>query len=88
MWCRYGAKVVNVQAKLDPKLAEEKAKYIETVRQESTEAAIEQVKKKIKDAQEAAAEAARVEAGMQLMSFYHLEWENVQVLNGTYLQQC
>jgi len=62
-----------VQAKLDPKLAEEKAKYIETVRQESTEAAIEQVKKKIKDAQEAAAEAARVEAGMQLMSFYHLE---------------
>lgn len=71
MWCydvciclnRYGAKVVDVQAKLDPKIAEEKAKYVETIRLETTESAIEQVKKKIKEAQEAAAEAARVEAG-------------------------
>jgi len=60
---RYGAKVVNVRAKLDPKIAEEKAKYMETIKQETTETAIETVKKKLKDAQEAAAEAARIEAG-------------------------
>lgn len=52
-----------MQAKLNPKIAEEKAKYIETIRQETTESAIEQVKKKLKDAQELAIEAARVEAG-------------------------
>lgn len=61
---RYGAKIVDVQAKLQPKIAEEKAKYIQTIVTETTETAIEQVKKKLKDAAEAAAEAARLEAGM------------------------
>lgn len=62
-FCRYGAKIVDVDAKLKPKIAEEKAKYVEQIKQETTETAIEQVKKKLKDAQEAAAEAARLEAG-------------------------
>ena len=61
---RYGAKIVDVQAKLRPKIAEEKEKYIQTIVAETTETAIEQVKKKLKDAAEAAAEAARQEAGM------------------------
>ena len=54
--------MVDVQAKLNPRIAEEKAKHIENVRKEATESAIEQVKKELKEAQEKAAQA-REQAG-------------------------
>ena len=69
-FCRYGAKVVDVQAKLNPRIAEEKAKHIENVRKEATESAIEQVKKELKEAQEKAAQA-REQAGTYSLTCYH-----------------
>ena len=42
---------------------------MEQIRKETVEQAIEQVKKKIKDAQDAAAEAARLEAGQSMPHF-------------------
>ncbi|KAK7500075.1 hypothetical protein BaRGS_00008622, partial [Batillaria attramentaria] len=55
---KYGAKVLQVEEIIKPRMAEEKLKYIQQVRQESTEASIQAVKTKIKEKMEAEAAAA------------------------------